>query len=325
MAVTEIKGKKGTRFRVTYRDGNGKQQSAGTYGSRKEAEREYNRAKLRVDDGLPAKSLKPPTLLYGAKTLGDYAPRWLEGHRLGAHAKANYDGILHSKLIPELGTTRLADITASVVKALFVRMENEGASNAYISKCKCVLSALMQSAAEAPDNPVTHNPVRGIRVGGTRPQRRKAISKSEFAELLDEVPEHYRLFLRTIAGSGIRVEEATGLTDASLEVTPAGCWLNITGVLVETKGREFTHRDGTKTHRDRRVKIDPKLAADLQALPPGHMFLREDGLHIGLDSFRKIVFKPAAQRAGLPRHSRCGTCAAAMRPGCARVVPTWRP
>lgn len=301
MAITEIEGKKGTRYRVVYRDADGKQQSAGTYGTRKDAEREYTRAKLRVDDGLPAKSLKPPVQLYADETLGDYAPEWLTGHRLGAHSKANYGGILKSKLIPELGTTPLAAITVPVVKALFVKMEAEGASNAYISKCKTVLSALMQSAAEDPDiASVTHNPCRGVGVGGKRADRRKAITKAQFAKLLAEVPTHYRLFLRTIASSGLRVEEATGLRDSDLEITAAGCWLNVRFVLVETKGQMFTLRDGTKTGRDRRVKIDPKLAKDLAALPEGFMFLKPDGKHIGLDSFRKLIFKPAAHRAGLP-------------------------
>lgn len=298
MAITVVRGVKGDRYRVTYRDADGKQQSGGTYGTRKQAEREYQRAKLRVDDNLPPR--KAPTLLYAPMTLGDYEADWLKAHRLGAHAKATYSGILKSKLVPELGTTRLADIDVATVKALFMRMEAEGATNAYISKVKCVLSALMQAAAEDPKVPVVVNPVRGIHVGGTRPQRRKAISKEEFGRLVDEVPEHYRLLLRTIAGSGIRIEEATALTNDSLIVTDAGAWLNIVGTLVETKGREFTPKDSTKTHRDRMVKISPALAKDLAALPKGFMFLREDGLHIGLDSFRKIVWRPACRRAGIP-------------------------
>ena len=65
----------------------------------------------------------------------------------------------------------------------------------------------MQAAAEDPDIPVAVNPCRGIRVSGTRPERRQAISKDEFARLLDEIPAHYRLLLRTIASSGIRVEK----------------------------------------------------------------------------------------------------------------------
>lgn len=303
MAVTVVRGVKGDRYRVTYRDADGKQQSGGTYGTRKQAEREYQRAKLRVDDNLPPR--KAPTLLYADKTLGAYEADWLKGHRLEAHSKANYAGILKAKLVPELGTMLLSDITVPVVKALFMRMGAEGATNSYIAKTKCVLSALMQSASEDETIPVTHNPVRGVRVGGTRPQRRKAISKAEFGRLLDEVPEGYRLFLRCIAGSGLRVEEATALTDADLEVTTKGCWLRVHGVLVETKddetkGRKFTPRDSTKTGKDRRVKITPALAKDLQALPPGFMFLKPNGKHIALDSFRKLVWRPACRRAGIP-------------------------
>jgi integrase len=306
MAIIEIHGAKSTRFKTVYRGTDKKQHVAGTFATRKEAERAYKQAMHRVGLGLDTRPVKP-TMLYAFETkhgitLATYAADWLRDHPIGAHAKENYQAILDCKLLPELGHTALADIDVPTVKAMFRAMEKAGASNAYLAKTKTVLSALMQTASEDPKLPaVAFNPVRGIRVNGTRPERRKAISKTEFAKLLAELPEHYRLLARTIAASGIRQEEAAGLRDTALEITDAGCWLHITHVLVETRyPLEHKLRPGTKTGGVRRVKIDPRLAQELAALPPGFMFTRPDGRHISSDSFRKLVWRPAVKRAGLP-------------------------
>jgi integrase len=306
MAIIVIKGAKGDRFKAVYRGTDGRQHVAGTFGTRREAEKAYTKAKARVALGIDARPKKPIGLYkYDTKrgiTLATYADVWLPSHPLGAHARETYQAILRAKILPELSSTALADIDVPTVKALFRKMEAAGASNAYLSKVKTVLSAMMQAAAEDADIPgVTHNPVRGIRVNGIRPERRQAISKPDFAKLLAEVPEHYRLLLRTIAGSGIRVEEAMGLRDDDLVVTDAGCWLLVRHVLVEVR-YPLTHtlRDGTKNGSTRKVMIDPRLASELAALPKGFMFLRPDGRHISLDSFRKLVWRPAVKRAGLP-------------------------
>ena len=316
MAIIEIVGVKATKYKAVFRGTDKRQHVAGTFATRREAEKAYDKAMAGVLLGVDA---RPPknTPAYVAETehgvtLAVYADRWLPDHPLGAHAKDNYDGILRAKIKPELGNMALADITVPVVAALFRRMERAGASAAYISKTKTVLSAVMQSAAEDEAIPaVTHNPVRGIKIGGSRPQRRKAITKAQFAALLAELPEDgpWRLLCRTIAGSGLRIEEATGLQDTDLQMTEAGCWLSVTHVLVEyrlppepgstKRTREWKLREGTKTGRERRVKIDPRLAAELAALPKGPMFLRPDGGFIAQDSFRKLIFRPAAKRAGI--------------------------
>ncbi len=54
-------------------------------------------------------------------------------------------------------------------------MNAGGATHAYLAKTKTVLPAALPSAGEdAAITSLTHNPVRGIRIGGTRPERRKA-------------------------------------------------------------------------------------------------------------------------------------------------------
>ncbi len=305
MAIIEIHGAKATRFKVVYPGTDKKQHVAGTFGTRREAEKAYGDAKARVRLGQDTSAPKHIPLYVGETehgiTLAVYADAWLPSHRVGAHARETYKAILDCKILPELGNEALADIDVPRVKAMLRAMEDAGASNAYISKVKTVLGALMQAAAEDPDIPVAVNPCRGIRVSGTRPERRHAISKDEFARLLDEIPAHYRLLLRTIASSGIRVEEAMGLQDDDLVMSDAGCWLLVRHVLVEVRyPLSFELRDGTKNGLTRKVKINPALAAELAALPKGHMFLRPDGRHISSDSFRKLVWRPAAGRAGLP-------------------------
>ena len=79
----------------------------------------------------------------------------------------------------------------------------------------------------------------------------------------------------------------------------------------------FTLRPGTKNGRTRRVKIQPKLAAELAAQPvgpEGFLFTEADGLHISSDSFRKLVWRPLSAQA-CPAHSHRGICGGARQPG----------
>jgi len=102
-------------------------------------------------------------------TLAGYYETWLRDHPVGAHTKECYLGILRAALLPELGDTALADIDVPTVKDFLRKMEEAGCTNASVAKTKTVLSALMQTASETPDIPVAFNPVRGVRIGGTRP------------------------------------------------------------------------------------------------------------------------------------------------------------
>jgi integrase len=305
MAIDVRQGKKGTSYRVTYRGSDRKQHSAGTFKSRKEAARAYEQMMHKV--ALKSDTPPPKTVTLHEDetrrgvTLAGYYETWLRDHPVGAHTKECYLGILRAALLPELGDTALADIDVPTVKDFLRKMEEAGCTNASVAKTKTVLSALMQTASETPDIPVAFNPVRGVRIGGTRPERRTAISKVEFAKLLAELPEHYRLLARTIASTAIRQEEATGLRDDDLLVTADGCWLLIRNVLVETRyPLDFNLRAGTKNGSARKVKITPALAQELSALDAGFMFLQPDGRHISSDSFRKLVWRPAVKRAGLP-------------------------
>jgi integrase len=305
VAITPRPGPRGTKYRVTYRDSNGKQQTAGTFGTLKEAEKAEEKALARRTLGLPYYPPSAPVVLYpgerkGVPTLVAYAEdTYLPNASLGHHAKDTYGRALRSRIIPAMGEKSLAEITATDVRNLFRQMEDDGVTSSYITSVKSVISGVFQMAIEDPALPdIKANPTYGVKHKGKKNGRRRAITKEQYATLLAEIPAHYRLLVRNIVSSGIRWEEAMALKETSLDDDD---YLNIDHVLVElTQPSRFIYRYGTKNGLTRRVKIDHTLAEELRTLPAGFLFLQPRGGHISGINFRNRAWKPALKRAGLP-------------------------
>jgi hypothetical protein len=71
---------RGSRWTALYRDGTGKQKSAGAYGTEEEA---LARAKVAELDANPPEPVEAhPREIRGRVTVAAYAPGWLEGQAL---------------------------------------------------------------------------------------------------------------------------------------------------------------------------------------------------------------------------------------------------
>lgn len=68
---------------------------------------------------------------------------------------------------------------------------------------------------------VRFNPTRGLRIADHRDpaeeRETRALTRVELIQLLDHVPERWRLLFEFLAHSGLRISEAIGLTWADVE------------------------------------------------------------------------------------------------------------
>jgi hypothetical protein len=90
VAVVPRKSRYGTRFLALYRDSSGRQKSAGTFSTKKEAQGAYLKAKADVLRGVdPAAKNREPVTAYpkvrnGHMTVSAFAARWIDEHLLQA-------------------------------------------------------------------------------------------------------------------------------------------------------------------------------------------------------------------------------------------------
>jgi len=274
-----------TSYNAVWRDADGRQRSK-AFPSRKAA-----KAHLRPRGGAYE---KPPVIVGGQGDVTSNAQTWLPAHKLSDHSRETYGTVLNYHVLQALGGKQLAAVTAADIRTWFRALEAKGCSAALMAKIKTVASAMFQTAAE--DGLIPANVVRGITIRHQQRRRRKALTLAQYRQLMEHVPEHYRLLIRTRVETGLRWEETTALTDADID----GQVIHVCNVLQELhKPLRFVLRDSTKNGKARDVKVSPELAKELAAAGPGFLFLRPDGAHISLTTFDRQVWKPALAACGL--------------------------
>lgn len=251
------------RHIALYRDSDGKQKSAGTYDTRRQA----LKAAKDAEAGMPPVKDEAVYLgtVRGKVTVAGYADQWLPGHSITPAAREVYDRTLRIHILPALGMRAIADIKASDIKSFFRSLEDRGTSHAMLAKSKTVLSALMQSAAEDGLCPV--NPVRGVRFKADPPARRRAMTGDEVKRVRKYMAGEDRLLFDLVMATGCRIEEARGLL---AEDVTHGVW-TIQRVRSQV-GPEFVDRKSTKTGKPRSVRLPDELAARIEAAGPGRIF-----------------------------------------------------
>ncbi|MGB6457630.1 MAG: tyrosine-type recombinase/integrase [Streptosporangiaceae bacterium] len=314
MAVVERKTRLGMRYTAVYRTVDGTQKSAGTFGTRKEAEAAYWDAAVKVSKGidpsLPQITVYPTTV-GGKITVEAFADHWLPEHArlkpLEPHTQRSYETMLHAHIIPRWGSTPISNLTTREVALWLRELEKQSATVAV--KVKAILSKMCQAAAEMSPPLLTANPVRGIELKKVAKKRRKALTHDQYEKLLTEIPEHWHLMTDLITGSGVRWEEAQALKKSDLE----GDVLWVGAVLNELrKPARWIYQSRTKTGKERQVVLGPALVKQIQERLDGFLFLmpgREhqgrctgecsERAHIHNDYFRKSIWRPALEAIGL--------------------------
>lgn len=311
MAIVVRRRKDGTeRFQAVYRNVDGRQSSAGVWGTRKAAEKAYLKAKVQVNDGIDPTKILPEVEVFpttGALTAGMWADEWLPRHKLTAHGRKSYTSIMNRYIMPYWKTVPLEGIRTYDVQTWFEKLEIDGVTWDVRKHVKCVLSAMFTAAVKR--DKMAFNPCHGTDVGERpwKPQR-QVLSPDEYEEFRKHIPEWYQLYTDfIIEHGGLRIEEATGLQD--VDIDPAG-QIYIRCTLNELWGpHRWAYKQETKTRKPRTIKVEPEMCARLLARARpcrcggcgskgSYVFLNEDGTHIGQHTFRKWVWRPALAAIG---------------------------
>ncbi|MGH3628181.1 MAG: tyrosine-type recombinase/integrase [Sciscionella sp.] len=163
--------------------------------------------------------------------------------------------------------------------------------------------ALLSSAMETAISLRLHgdNPCRGVRLPRIRQQEMVLLTNGELGMILHHVPEHYRTFVRFLAGTGARWGEAIVLTVADVDLLSPTATVRINKALKRAPNGHYVGEP--KTIRSVRAVSLPKTLVDelvglAVAKESGELlFTGPRGARLHHGNFRQRVWLPAIELA----------------------------
>jgi len=250
------------RYTAYYWDIRGRERSAGTYSSKKDADKAWRRAETRVDEGRAGDPRR------GRQTFGRYVEdEWLPGHVMELRTLENYTYYLDRRILPEFGPMRMVEILPVHVRQWVNKLTEDGAGPSAIKYCMVILSAIFTTALN--DQVTFLHPCKGVKTPAVPKKARLIVTPEQFDALYTALPDDFRLLAETDIESGLRWGELTELRVKDLDVGTQ--ILAVSRVVVELPrrfhpdGGRFVVKHYPKDKEHRRLKLSSRIAGKIQA------------------------------------------------------------
>jgi len=254
--------------------------------------------------------------------LEDYARDWVRTYEgrtsrgIRPETVHEYERDLELHVLPVIGRRRLSEIEQRDLKALARHLADKGLSASTVRIVMAPVRALFATAVE--EGLLRTNPASGLRLGGggaraDAAEKRRALDEEQLASLIGQTPERWRLLVRFLAQTGLRVGEVVALRWEDVDLGERR---------VSVRRRLYRGRlDSPKSaYGVRQIPISTLLAQDLwrhRAGAPDRdpVFLGPEGRPLRSEFVLRSIVKPAAARAGVPWagvHTLRHTCASIL-------------
>jgi integrase len=249
------------RYTACYQDLKGNIISAGTFSSKKDADKAWQRAEAEVAKGRVGDPKR------GRQTFKHYVEEtWLPNHEVEATTRQAYTYAIYKHILPEFGTMRMIDIMPEHVRAWVAKMKRHGVEAVTIQKNKIILSAIFTTALN--DQVTFIHPCRGVKTPPVAAKPRTIITPEQFDLLYKELPDaDTQLLVETDIETGLRWGELTELRVKDLHI-PSRI-LTISRAVVEVnpkfhpQGGRFLVKAYPKDKEFRRFKLTAQLVAKI--------------------------------------------------------------
>ncbi len=267
---------------------------------------------------------------YNGRTSGGIRESTLVEYRraigITEHGETREDGI---GAIPHFGSQLLAAISPRDVKSYLRELADEGSSASTVRTYLAPLRAMFADAVE--EGLLRSNPAAGLRL--PRPavadeeaeERAKALTEAELRKLIVATPKEWKLLVRLLAATGLRLGEVTALRWGDLE-------LGRRRVKVRRRLYRGTFAPPKSKYGRRDVPLAPGLSRELwrargTASDDALVFAGSAGEPLDASTVFRAV-KNAAKTAGVPwagPHTLRHTCATMLFRGGlnAKQVQLW--
>jgi len=286
--------RRGERWTALYRDADGKQKSAGTFGTEEEA---TARAMVAELDARPrAETEVYASTKRGKPTLAGYGPTAIAGARLEATSRYSYRLLFGRHVAPALGSTPLADLTPADIRAFARKLESFRMASKTAHLVLCTLKLIVRTAVQ--DGLMEKDITVGVSVK-QKGSKEKVIATPEQAKSIEAAFDpHYRLMVRTMFATGARFGEIIGIKAEDVCDRPGGGKvIKIRRTIAEYGGTVSVRPYGKTAGAMRDIPVSEdlasKIAAQGEANPDGYVFRNHRGECIRL-------WQLARDSAGVP-------------------------
>lgn len=236
----------------------------------------------------------------GARTVAQQVARHVE-HLTGVEegTRSDYLSYLERDIAPHLGSIPLPLLTRERVAAWVNELEKRGLRSKSIRNRHSLLSAALTAAQR--EGLIGQHPCRGMRMPRDEHQRREMVmlTRAEFAQLLQVLPERWRPLVVLLVATGIRWGEATALQVADVDLAAGTARIRQAWKHTDGKG----HRLGPpKSRRSlRTITLEPGVAGMLEPLVKGRpsgdfVFTNTRGRPVRQNTFHGDVWTPAVRK-----------------------------
>ena len=262
------------RYTAYYWDIKGRERSAGTFGSKKDADRAWQRAEAKLAEGRIGDPAR------GRMTFQRYVEEiWLPNHVVELTTRQSYTYSIYRHLMPEFGSMRMVEILPEHVRAWVVRLSGDGLSPKTIRNNKAILSAVFSTALN--DQVTFLHPCKGVKTPTAPVRPRTIITPGQFDLVYQALSDATaRLMVETAIESGLRWGELSELRVRDLD--PVTAILTVSRAVVEVnpkflpEGKRFQVKDYPEDKEYRRLKLSAQIIHRLQAHVADHGLRRDD-------------------------------------------------
>jgi integrase len=263
--VVEKPGRDGkVHFRANYRDHRGRQRSAGSFPTRRQAERAAQRAERDQEAGRVGDPNR------GRQLLRDYVTeQWFPHHQIEESTRESYGYALKRYILPELGDLKMASVMPEDIRQWIKRLhETLGAKPPTIVKCKLIVDAIFSTAVN--DQVTFFHPGKGIKTPPVATRPRRIITAEDYERIHAALPtDELRLLVETDVESGLRWGELTELRVKDIDVAAGTLTVSRAVVMLTAKGRpdgkRFVVKDYPKDREWRRLRLARHLVDKIVA------------------------------------------------------------
>lgn len=234
-----------------------------------------------------------------AQSFRSYAAEWLQTYRgrgakgISDETRESYTHALTAHAIPYFRTTRLDHIDAPRLRKYVQHLESKQLSAATIRRYYAPVRAMLATAYE--DGLIGDQPnVRIIVQNGRPAKKRKHLTALETAQLLAEIPDAHADLVLLLARTGARISEVLNATYGGIgQDANGGPMLSFPKSKTEPGLQPIPLTPDTARMLTRRRAQSGASDDDL-------IFPNSAGNPYDRRAWTRRVFKPAAERAGVP-------------------------
>ncbi|MEU7004187.1 site-specific integrase [Nonomuraea sp. NPDC046570] len=261
-----------------YRDIRGERHSAGTFASKKAADKAWQAAEARVAEGRLGNAAR------SRQTFQRYVEmEWLPNHMMEATTREGYTYSIYAHIMGWFGPMRMIEILPSDVRVWVKDQQDCGLSPATIRLNKSILSGIFTTALN--DQVTALHPCKGVKTPTVPKKPLRIVSPEEFDQLYYALPtEETRLLAETAIETGMRWGELIELRVKDLELI--NCLVTVSRTVVEItpkcqpEGKRFLIKEYPKDREFRRFKVTPQIAAKLKQHIKDNKLKRDDLLFV---------------------------------------------